>query len=224
MKYVNIKCYHDYEDIAVKLKEIDINGYDITVGLNNNNGMILDANVQFTIDNVDVTLRISPNRNEDDVDVCWIDQWVQSTNFVEYTKREASYCRRKWPSAYIIIESDISDKYFPKYIQHTELRGYKMMNRKMGDKLAREMGAVKYMELSSKNQQTYKKYFDEIAFTYLTKLKDEKEERERAEDAKSQQQKEKIEGRCQTKIDCNIFYLLTLIMLIFAIFFKILLS
>jgi len=221
MKHVKIKCYHDYVTIVKDLlKEIDINGYEITA--EKNKRMVSNANVHFKISDVDVRLIITSDKNEDDVDVCWIDEWIGDPDFVEYIKEEVSYCRQKWPSAYIIIGGDISDKYIPEILQHAELLDYKMINRKMGDELAREMGAIKYMELSSNTQQTYKKYFDEIAFTYLTKLKDEKEERERVEE--SQQQEEQIEGKCQTKIDRNILFLLTLIMLVFAIILKILLS
>ena len=52
------------------------------------------------------------------------------------------------------------------------------MNRKIGDGLVRDVGAVKYVKYSRTSRGGLKIVIDEIVFAYFSKLKD-KEEQER---------------------------------------------
>jgi len=52
-------------------------------------------------------------------------------------------------------------------------------NKAKGDKLVREIGAVKYIEYSSISGRGYKILFDEMYFAYLGKLKDDEKSRKR---------------------------------------------
>ena len=63
-------------------------------------------------------------------------------------------------------------KYRPGKMKEAELNGDKMMNREIGDKLARELGAVKYIEYSYKTGRRVKILLDEIAFAGIGKMKD----------------------------------------------------
>jgi len=95
-----------------------------------------------------------------------------------------------------------------------------MINKKMGDELARELGAVKYLEF-------FKEDFgrrdiivlDEVAFAGLGKIKDEKEKQERTKNDKILREKYKIDKKHQEKIDRDLllFLLLALSMVIFSI-------
>ena len=66
------------------------------------------------------------------------------------------------------------------------------MNRKMGDKLAREIGAVKYVEYNKETVRGYKILYDEIAHTYFAKLKDELEAKQAEEDRLQKAEIEKL--------------------------------
>ena len=54
-----------------------------------------------------------------------------------------------------------------------------MFTTKMGNQLARDIGAVKYIECSAESGRCLKIVLDEIAFTYFAKLKDVEEQQER---------------------------------------------
>ena len=77
----------------------------------------------------------------------------------------------------IIICFDDERKYDPGEMKEAELKGDKMMDREIGDKLARELGAVKYIEYSYKTGRGVKILIDEIAFAGIGKMKDDEKRR-----------------------------------------------
>ena len=77
----------------------------------------------------------------------------------------------------IIVCFDAEWKYRPDDMKRAELEGDKLMNRKIGDKLARELGAVKYIEHSEKTGRGAKILIDEIAFAGIGKMKDDEKRR-----------------------------------------------
>ena len=68
-------------------------------------------------------------------------------------------------------------KYDPGRMKIAELEGDELMNREIGDKLARELGAVKYIECSEETGRGVKILIDEIAFAGIGKMKDDEKRR-----------------------------------------------
>jgi len=67
----------------------------------------------------------------EDVDVCCVTEFIDDPDFIDIIKKEVSVCKRKWPTAAIIIGGITSNKYDPQFIKVAELAGYKMINKKM---------------------------------------------------------------------------------------------
>ena len=78
---------------------------------------------------------------------------------------------RKQPVIIAGCHADL--KYNLDELRETELDGRKIFNRKMGNKLANDTGAVKYIEYSTKNGKGLKNLVDEIAYAGLGELQDE---------------------------------------------------
>ena len=68
-------------------------------------------------------------------------------------------------------------KYHPDVMKIAELEGDELMDREIGDKLARELGAVKYIEYSEETGRGVKILMDEIAFAGIGKIKDDEKRR-----------------------------------------------
>ena len=77
----------------------------------------------------------------------------------------------------IIVCSRAEWKYNPGLMKIAELDGDELMNRKIGDELARELGAVKYIEYSYKTGRGVKILIDEIAFAGIGKMKNDEKRR-----------------------------------------------
>jgi len=60
-------------------------------------------------------------------------------------------------------------------VQKAELRGEKIINQQIGNELANETGAVKFIDYSPDSGRGVKILMDEIAYAGLSKIKDEKE-------------------------------------------------
>ena len=78
---------------------------------------------------------------------------------------------RKQPVIIAGCHADL--KYNLDELREAELDGKKIFNRKMGNKLANDTGAVKYIEYSTKNGKGLKNLVDEIAYAGLGELQDE---------------------------------------------------
>ena len=77
----------------------------------------------------------------------------------------------------IIVCSHAECKYEPDEMKKAELEGDEIMDREIGDKLARELGAVKYIEYSLETGRGAKILIDEIAFAGIGKMKDDEKRR-----------------------------------------------
>ena len=178
--------------------------------------------LEFTIGDVNVELNLT-NKLEDNVDVCLITEYTDFFHFSNEVKRKITYCRRRWPSAPIIIGGNSDFKYELNSLKTAELEGYKIMSRKMGDKLAIKVGAERYIEYSYRNGQVLKVLFDEIVYAGLGKLKDEREKREKANEKKLLQQRN-VAKKHSKKVgsDVLIFVIAALAMLIFSNFVDVL--
>ena len=137
------------------------------------------------------------------------------------------------PTATIIIAgyygSDWQEKFMRK-LKKAELSGDKLMNRKIGNQLANEIGAVKYVEYSVENARGIQTFYNEIVFAHLGKLRAEEEERERLErerefheNQSEEKELEKItreKKQRKKKAICNIFiFYSAALFLIIAIYY-----
>ena len=82
-----------------------------------------------------------------------------------------------YPTVPFIIVCNNAQWKCPGKIKEAELEGDEIMNREIGDKLARELGAVKYIEYSEETGRGVKILFDEIAFAGIGKMKDDEKRR-----------------------------------------------
>ena len=104
--------------------------------------------------------------------VCVVDMWMSSSSyFSDYVKYQVSRCKKYFPTVPIVIANFYGkEKHRLRELKKAELAGDKMMNRKIGDELARKLGAVKYIEWSFKTGRGAKILIDEIAFAGLGKI------------------------------------------------------
>ena len=109
-----------------------------------------------------------------DLDVCVIDQFVSpSRDFIKLAKDRVSTYRKACPTSPIILVGN-HDRWKGELerMKKAELKGDKLMNRKIGNQLANEIGAVKYLEYSRENGRGVETLFDEIALAHLERLKE----------------------------------------------------
>ena len=105
--------------------------------------------------------------------------------FMDRSKKFSDRCREHARSLFlrhptvpiIILCSHAEWKYDPGKMKRAELNGDEMMNREIGDKLARELGAVKYIEYSKETGRGVKILIHEIAFAGIGKMKDNEKRR-----------------------------------------------
>ena len=202
------------------LSELNQNGYMVrktfSRGKYDPNNILID----FVLDGRNVRI-LKTSEYRSDVDVCILNGWLLGFPLsLDDIKRRVSYCQDAHPTAPIIIFGHWGHSKHDIALQgHYESTQNRPINRKSGDEFAREVGAVKYVECSHKTGRGYKILFDEIAFAYFSKLKDEEEKAKEAEEDKIRQQNVKFERQRQDKVDRNllIFFVLAFAMLIFTI-------
>ena len=103
---------------------------------------------------------------------------VRSNEFSDVCRESARLYSSRLPTVPIIIVcSDAEWKYRPDKMKEVELEGDELMNREIGDELARRFGAVKYIEYSEKTKRGAKILIDEIAFAGIGKMKDDENRR-----------------------------------------------
>ena len=168
-----------------------------------------DQEVTFTLDERKVKINVWRPAGNRDVDVCVVRWFVDRDDFIDEVKREERRYKHKWPTTPIIVVGDAWWKNDPKSIKKAELEGRKFINRKMWNKLARKIGANKYVEFSRKSERGIKIVFDEIVYAYFAKLKDEEERRESETREKEEIERNKlIEKERQVKLYRDILFFL----------------
>ena len=134
--------------------------------------------VQLTVNARKVKINLRHKRNHN-VDVILIGGFVHDANFIGRVKQNAYRCKQQWPNAPMILIGNGWGKTDSEVIKKSELEGRKIINQKIGYELAREVGATKYIQYSWESGRGFKILYDEIAFAYFSKLKDEEERREK---------------------------------------------
>ena len=141
-----------------------------------------DAVIDLTIDGKNVRIILSRERMKH-CDACIVGWEIINADFIAVVKRKASRCKQQYPEAPIILVGDAELKNYPPRLENLELAGRKVFNRKMGDKLVRDIGAVKYVEYSSESGRGLKIVIDEIVLAYFSKLKDEEDRKRMKKEA-----------------------------------------
>ena len=91
--------------------------------------------------------------------------------FSEVAKQDADYCKKYLPTVPIILVCKFTElKYCQDQLREAELSGDKIITREIGDKLAREIGAVKYIECSEESGKGAKILIDKVAFAGIEKI------------------------------------------------------
>ena len=138
----------------------------------------IESVIDLTIDGKNVRLIISGGWMNH-CDVCIVGWFVSVAGHnIDEIKRQVSKCKQYHAEAPIIVVEDATMKNSSQHLKLIERAGQKAMNRKIGDELVRDIGAVKYVEYSRKSGRGLKIIIDEIVFAYFSKQKVE-EDRER---------------------------------------------
>jgi len=139
----------------------------------------------------------------DDFDVCLYSLPINFLiSFGDPKHAILSKWKKQYPTAPIILVGDVDPKRNIEAVKKAELTGIKMINSKSGIQFARKIGATKYIEYSRKSGRGLKIVFDEIAYTYLVEMKDNKERRERALEEEDRRRREDF--RKQSKEFCRL--------------------
>ena len=168
---INCKCYSFiYSLLHLHLSNFD--GYKCT--RHDDGGLIVEFKIGGEIIRINFT-----NHFEENIHVyvigCFMDR---SKVFSDVCRRWTRSFFSLYPTVPIIILCfDAERKYRPDKMKEAELKRDKLMDREIGDKLARELGAVKYIEYSEETGRGAKILIDEIAFAGIGKMKDDEERR-----------------------------------------------
>ena len=134
--------------------------------------------VEFKIGDENIRINFT-NKFEENIHVGVIDWPIDRSKEFSYDCRECSrvFFSRHPTVPIIIVCRNAERKYDPGQMKEAELQGDKMMDREIGDKLARELGAVKYIKCSLETGRRAKILIDEIAFVVIGKMKDDEKRR-----------------------------------------------
>jgi len=140
----------------------------------------------FKIDGRNVTINMW-NKWSYAYDVCLLGCFVDSDkDRIDMVKQYAVACKQRSLTSPVLMVGNVTSKCLPKRVKNAELAGRKMVNRKIGDKLAQELGAIKYIEYSWRNGRGHKILLDEITFAHFSKLEDIIEQQDHANDKQKQ--------------------------------------
>ena len=167
---INCWCFSDISDSLYYLLS-NFDGYKCT---RHDRGLF----VEFKIGGENIRINF-PDDFKENIHVRVISWPVErSKNFSDNCRRWTRGFFSRHPTAPIINVCFAAEmKYEPGRMKKAELKGDKLMDRETGDKLARELGAVKYIEYSGETGRGAKILIDEIAFAGIGKMKDDEKRR-----------------------------------------------
>ena len=137
-----------------------------------------DLIVEFKIGGKNIRIKLTWVEMEN-IHVYLVDSFMNRSNeFSDDARRSAQYWRKQHPTVPFMLVCIFAErKHRPGEMKKAELNGDDMMNRQIGDKLAHEIGAVKYVECSNETGRGAKILIDEIAFAGIEKIKDDEKRR-----------------------------------------------
>ena len=171
-EFLKINCLCFY--VIFDLLHHHLSNFDEYKCIRLGDGLIVDLN----IDGKNIRINLT-NRWMKNIDVCLVGCWMNPSNEFSYAvSKDAQYYWKYFPTVPIIIVCGHAEwKYDPGEMKKAELKDDKMMSREIGDKLARELGAVKYIEYSNKTGRGVKILIDEIAFAGIGKINNDEKRR-----------------------------------------------
>ena len=136
-----------------------------------------DICVDLTVGNQNVRLRITRHYSKEmRLHVCLIGYPMNlSDDFIDDVKVYLPLCKVGVPGSPIIIACYSEKKFHSDLERDANVKGKVLMNRNIGEKLATEVGAVKYVEFLFENGRGAKILVDEIVYAGLNKIKEKKE-------------------------------------------------
>ena len=165
-----------------------------------------DHIVDLKIRDKNIRIYLTEQWTTEEIKVCLISWWTTSSKyFRDKMQVLASLCDCGYPTIPIIIVGfDAGVRSRLKALQQMKMEGVKPLNRETGNQLAREIGAVKYVEISLKNGRGIKLLLNEIAYAGLGKIKDqhqrEKDIKERKGRQKAEERKRRQREACEKRI------------------------
>ena len=135
--------------------------------------------VEVKFDNASIILHMA-NHKEDELDVCLLGITCElADGYLSQLKKWTTKFISRYPSTPIILYGYVADvKYSPDDLKTAILDGCNLINRTSGQKIAREIGAVKYIECNPLTGRGAKILIDEIVFAGLGKRHKEREKSE----------------------------------------------
>ena len=174
-KVVEINCWCDFFNFDSLPRHLS--SFDEYKCSKLGHSLVVDLKIAGESIRINLTFRRMKN-----VHVCLGDWWMDCSNKFKYrATRRAKFYETYFPDAPIIIVCYHAQlKFAPGKRKQAELEGDKMMSKEIGDKLAGEVGAVKYIEYSEETGRGAKILIDEIAFAGIGKIRDGEKRREKA--------------------------------------------
>ena len=125
----------------------------------------------LTVDGIKATIN-TWKRRKNYFDVCVVGwEFYFDNEYINSLKNFALVWKQVQPNAPIILVGD-STSMCAKHAKDLELAGRKAINRKMGEKIASDIGAVKYIEMNRISGRGCKLLFEEIFYAYFVRLQD----------------------------------------------------
>ena len=136
-----------------------------------------DFVARLKIGDKNIKIKVSTKRG-DDINVCMIIRLITTFSlFSKAVRLRTSECNEHFPTTPVIIVGTYDKRrHKPEEIKKAEIAGDKIIDRKIGDGLARELGAVKFVEFSQESGRGARILIDEIAYAGLGKIKDDEKQ------------------------------------------------
>jgi len=144
---------------------------------------VIDSGYSVELDvaqtNVKIILTRGNQSRGKNCEVCLLGNLIHQDDFVDRVKLYAAECKKQYPTAALLLVGDVAYKNFPESVKEAELAGWKIINQATGNTLAREVGAIKYIEYTLISGRGFKNVFYEIAFAGIGNSKENQVQREK---------------------------------------------
>ena len=127
--------------------------------------------VEFTLGGREINIHFEAGWGDDHTNVYLISWEILETNFIDQVETIANKYKSERSTVPIIVAGDNHFKNHAKAMGEAELEGRKFINQKMGDKLAREVGANKYVDFQWKAGGDSKYYLTKLRTRILQSWK-----------------------------------------------------
>jgi len=129
--------------------------------------------LQFKLNNTEICIKmLNKLQKHNQADVCLIAFPITNHHYIELVKSWASDFKKLFSKSPIILAGFATEANFePALFRRAIIAGNEEITRKVGDEVARDIGAIKYIKCSNKSGKGAKILVDEIALAHLGQLK-----------------------------------------------------